>query len=93
MLLSCNVRTSHIDRDMEPAGRGTITDVDETEVRQATELYTGGLTLAEVRAGLIRLGYPSRSINTIRAKLHEADCQMRRAGRRSNAQIATTIGA
>ncbi len=53
------------------------------EIRDAAKLYEGDqLTLAQVRSRLVALGYPSRSVNTIRDRLRENGVVMRRPGRR-----------
>lgn len=80
-----------VDAGQFDLARGTITGVDEVEVKRAAELYASGKTLAEVRARLVDEGNPSRSINTIRERLHEAGHQLRRAGRRPNSLIGSTI--
>lgn len=61
---------------------GRIARMDDPEISTASAIYQGGLTLTETRAELVRLGYPSRSVNTIRARLIEHGLQLRRPGRR-----------
>lgn len=61
--------------------------MDPEEIKRARKLYESGKTLAEVRDKLVAEGHPSRSINTICARLNRDGCQMRRPGRRKNATM------